>query len=93
MSGKMSMQELTAGIFLSFFERGRKTKINSIFPNRYRELGNVISKTAKRYGVSVVRTYCGHGTGKFFHCAPNVPHYEKNKAVGTMKKGHVGFFQ
>jgi methionyl aminopeptidase len=23
-----------------------------------------------------------------FHCAPNVPHYAKNKAVGIMKAGH-----
>ena len=23
-----------------------------------------------------------------FHCAPNVPHYAKNKAVGVMKAGH-----
>ena len=23
-----------------------------------------------------------------FHCAPNVPHYAKNKAVGVMKPGH-----
>ena len=24
-----------------------------------------------------------------FHCAPNVPHYAKNKAVGVMKAGHA----
>ncbi|KAF4690981.1 Methionine aminopeptidase 1 [Perkinsus olseni] len=24
-----------------------------------------------------------------FHCAPNVPHYAKNKAIGVMKKGHA----
>lgn len=51
----------------------------------------MIEKTARKYNLSVVRTYCGHGTGSLFHCAPNIPHYEKNKAVGTMKKGHVGF--
>ena len=39
--------------------------------------------------VSVVRTYCGHGIGDLFHCAPNVPHYAKNKARGTMKVGEV----
>lgn len=55
----------------------------------YREVGNVISKVAAERGLSVVRTYCGHGVGKLFHCAPNVPHYEKNKAVGKMKAGHV----
>jgi methionine aminopeptidase len=36
----------------------------------------------------VVRSYCGHGIHKLFHCAPNVPHYAKNKAVGVMKPGH-----
>lgn len=38
---------------------------------------------------SVVKTYCGHGIGKLFHCAPSVPHYARNKAVGTMQVGHV----
>ena len=33
----------------------------------------------------VVRTYCGHGLGELFHCAPNIPHYAGNKAVGVMK--------
>lgn len=39
--------------------------------------------------LSVVKTYCGHGIGDLFHCAPNVPHYRGNKAVGTMKEGQV----
>ena len=29
------------------------------------------------------------GIHKLFHCAPNVPHYAKNKAVGVMKPGHT----
>lgn len=56
---------------------------------RYREVGNVIQKHANNHGLSVVRTYCGHGIHRLFHTAPNVPHYAKNKAVGVMKKGHV----
>lgn len=36
-----------------------------------------------------MKAYCGHGIGKLFHCAPSVPHYGRNKAVGTMKEGHV----
>ena len=55
----------------------------------YRDAGDAISKVANRYGFSVVRTYCGHGVGRLFHCAPNVPHYARNKAVGTMRAGHV----
>lgn len=56
---------------------------------RYREVGNVIQKHAQSEGFSVVRSYCGHGIHKLFHCAPNVPHYAKNKAVGIMKPGHA----
>ncbi|KAI9137909.1 peptidase M24, structural domain-containing protein [Paraphysoderma sedebokerense] len=55
----------------------------------YRDLGNAIEKVAKSNGFSVVKTYCGHGIHKLFHCAPNVPHYAKNKAVGVMKPGHI----
>ena len=55
----------------------------------YRDLGTVIQKTAKANGCSVVQTYCGHGIGSLFHTAPNVPHYNKNKAKGIMKAGHV----
>eukprot|EP01016_Furgasonia_blochmanni_P039302 TRINITY_DN4867_c0_g1_i5.p2 TRINITY_DN4867_c0_g1~~TRINITY_DN4867_c0_g1_i5.p2 ORF type:complete len:126 (-),score=7.64 TRINITY_DN4867_c0_g1_i5:60-437(-) len=35
------------------------------------------------------RTYCGHGVGRFFHIAPNVPHYANNKASGVMRPGHI----
>ena len=37
----------------------------------------------------MVRTYSGHGINDLFHTAPNVPHYAKNKAIGTMKAGMV----
>lgn len=56
---------------------------------RYREIGNIISKHAHQQQFSVVRSYCGHGIHNLFHCAPNVPHYAKNKAVATMKPGHI----
>merc|ERR1712086_1052570 len=39
--------------------------------------------------LSVVKRYCGHGVGNLFHCAPSIPHYAKNKAVGVMKPGMV----
>ncbi|KAJ6502579.1 peptidase M24, structural domain-containing protein [Mycena sanguinolenta] len=44
---------------------------------------------ARANGCSSVRTYTGHGINTLFHCPPNVPHYAKNKAVGTMKAGMV----
>ncbi|KAF8722425.1 hypothetical protein HU200_022470 [Digitaria exilis] len=53
----------------------------------------------------LVKSYCGHGIGELFHCAPNIPHYSRyailldsryayivyvgNKAVGIMKAGQT----
>jgi methionyl aminopeptidase len=56
---------------------------------RYREIGDIIEKIAVRNGHSVVRTYCGHGIHRLFHCAPNIPHYSGNKAIGVMRPGHA----
>ncbi|RMZ89091.1 hypothetical protein DV736_g3681, partial [Chaetothyriales sp. CBS 134916] len=52
-----------------------------------KDFGDIIEKHAKSQKLSVVKTYCGHGIHSFFHCAPNVPHYAKNKAVGKCKQG------
>ena len=43
----------------------------------------------KANGCSVVRTYVGHGINSSYHTTPNIPHYAKNKAIGTMKPGMV----
>lgn len=56
---------------------------------RYREIGEVINRHACLSGLSVVKSYCGHGIGELFHCAPNIPHYSRNKAVGVMKAGQT----
>eukprot|EP00887_Chlorella_sp_A99_P002173 scaffold21.g2173.t1 len=56
---------------------------------RYREIGDIVTKHAQAHGFSVVKTYCGHGIGDLFHCAPNVPHYAHNKAKGIMRAGEV----
>eukprot|EP00041_Stephanoeca_diplocostata_P007824 m.112874 g.112874 ORF g.112874 m.112874 type:complete len:392 (+) comp17048_c0_seq1:42-1217(+) len=55
---------------------------------RYRDMGNIISKHAHANNFSVVRSYCGHGIHSEFHTAPSIPHYSKNKAPGVMKPGH-----
>ncbi|RKP14121.1 peptidase M24, structural domain-containing protein [Piptocephalis cylindrospora] len=55
----------------------------------YRDFGQVIDKHARSKGFSVVKTYCGHGIHRYFHCAPDVPHYARNKAVGVLKPGHI----
>ncbi|KIK08659.1 hypothetical protein K443DRAFT_672191 [Laccaria amethystina LaAM-08-1] len=55
----------------------------------FRDIGKVIEPIARANGCAVVRTYTGHGINDLFHTAPNIPHYAKNKAVGTMKAGMV----
>ena len=80
----------------------------------YRDLGNTISRVARRAGerrrccvavvpfllrftaplclgagLSVVKSYCGHGVHRLFHTSPNVPHYARSKAVGVMRPGHI----
>jgi methionyl aminopeptidase len=55
----------------------------------YRDVGAPIERVARAGKCSVVTAYVGHGIGTLFHCAPDVPHYKKNKAVGVMKPGHV----
>lgn len=55
----------------------------------YRDLGPVIQKHASKNKCTVNKTYCGHGIGTLFHTAPTIPHYQKNRAKGVMKKGHV----
>ena len=55
----------------------------------YRDLGGVITKHINGAGFAVDRTYCGHGIGEWFHCAPNIPHYAGHKAKFTMKAGHI----
>ncbi|KAL7668760.1 hypothetical protein ACOME3_009451 [Neoechinorhynchus agilis] len=56
---------------------------------RYRDLGSIIEKHAGANGLSVVRSYCGHGIHRLFHCNPSIPHYGKNRAFGVMKEGHA----
>ncbi|ESZ97245.1 methionine aminopeptidase [Sclerotinia borealis F-4128] len=53
----------------------------------FREFGDIIEKRAKESKCSVIKAYCGHGINSLFHCAPNIPHYAKNKAVGAAKPG------
>lgn len=55
----------------------------------FRDFGETISNVCRRAGFSVVKSYCGHGIGSLFHCAPNIPHYARNKANGSCKPGMV----
>lgn len=50
--------------------------ILSVRPNEmFRDFGRIIQGHVTKGGFEVVRSYCGHGIGELFHCAPNVPHY------------------
>ncbi|KIY64928.1 methionine aminopeptidase [Cylindrobasidium torrendii FP15055 ss-10] len=55
----------------------------------FRDIGKVIEPVARANGCATVRTYTGHGVHELFHCSPNIPHYAKNKAVGTMRPGMI----
>lgn len=55
----------------------------------YRYIGDAIGARADQDGYGVIQSVCGHGIGALFHCAPQVPHYAKNKTAGVMKVGHV----
>ena len=50
--------------------------------NKLGDIGYAIQTYAEKHNYSVVRDYCGHGTGKTFHTMPNVMHYgEKNTGM------------
>ena len=55
----------------------------------YRDCGEAIARVAKQFKCTVNQTYCGHGIGELFHTSPNIPHYDKNKAKGSMQAGHI----
>eukprot|EP00933_Yihiella_yeosuensis_P029695 TRINITY_DN23318_c1_g1_i2.p1 TRINITY_DN23318_c1_g1~~TRINITY_DN23318_c1_g1_i2.p1 ORF type:complete len:556 (-),score=128.58 TRINITY_DN23318_c1_g1_i2:295-1722(-) len=55
----------------------------------YRQLGAVIEEEANKNDCVIATSFCGHGIGRLFHGPPDVPHFKKNKTVGTMKPGHV----
>ncbi|KAI0394900.1 methionine aminopeptidase 1 [Xylariaceae sp. FL0594] len=52
-----------------------------------REFGKVIEEHAKSRGLVVIKTWGGHGINTEFHPPPWIPHYARNKAVGTCKPG------
>ncbi|KAL4880648.1 putative methionine aminopeptidase, type I [Aspergillus karnatakaensis] len=52
-----------------------------------REFGKIIEKHATSRGTVIIKTWGGHGIHTEFHPPPWIPHYGKNKAVGTCKPG------
>lgn len=51
------------------------------------DIGHAIQSFAEGHNYSVVRDYCGHGIGDFFHGAPNVLHYGSPGTGLTLEEG------
>jgi methionyl aminopeptidase len=56
---------------------------------RIGDIGAAIQEYAHAQGCSVVRDYVGHGIGREFHTAPQVPHYGKRGDGKRLKAGMV----
>jgi len=56
---------------------------------RIGDIGAAIVQYAHSHGCSVVRDYVGHGIGREFHTAPQVPHYGKRGDGKRLKAGMV----
>ncbi len=57
--------------------------------NRIGDIGHAIQQHAERHGYSVVRAFVGHGTGIYFHEAPDVTHYGVPHTGAEMIPGMV----
>tara|TARA_Y100000590_G_scaffold46113_1_gene48971 strand:+ start:1091 stop:1867 length:777 start_codon:yes stop_codon:yes gene_type:complete len=53
------------------------------------DIGSVIQKHVESQGFSVVRDFCGHGTGKNFHEPPNILHFGEPKTGDELKTGMI----
>ena len=54
---------------------------------RIGDIGAAIQEYAESQGFSVVRDFVGHGIGKVFHTAPQVPHYGKRGKGARIEPG------
>jgi methionyl aminopeptidase len=53
------------------------------------DIGAAIQEYAEAHGFSVVRDFVGHGVGRTFHTAPQVPHYGKRGKGRKLRAGMV----
>jgi methionyl aminopeptidase len=56
---------------------------------RIGDIGAAIQEYAEGQGCSVVQDYVGHGIGREFHMAPQVPHYGKRGNGKRMRAGMI----
>lgn len=62
--------------------------IAAVRPGRtFGDVGHAIQTFVEAQGCSVVRQFMGHGIGRKFHTAPNVPHYGKPGEGARIKRG------
>lgn len=54
---------------------------------RVRDIGSAIQDHAEGFGYGVVREYVGHGIGRVFHEAPQVPHYRAKGENPRLRAG------
>ena len=55
---------------------------------RVGDIGKAIENYAHEQGFSVVEDFVGHGLGRVFHTAPQIPHYDKGRGP-RLEKGMV----
>jgi methionyl aminopeptidase len=53
------------------------------------DVGHAIQQHAEKARFSIVRDFCGHGTGQIFHCPPSVLHYGQPGEGTLLKKGMI----
>jgi methionyl aminopeptidase len=53
---------------------------------RVGDIGKAIQQYAEGQGFSVVKDFVGHGIGRIFHTAPQIPHYFQSRGV-RLEKG------
>jgi methionyl aminopeptidase len=56
---------------------------------RIGDIGAAIQDYAESQGFSVVRDFVGHGVGRVFHTAPQIPHYGKRGKGKKLRPGMV----
>jgi methionyl aminopeptidase len=55
--------------------------------NRIGDIGYAIQSHAEAHGYSVVRQFIGHGIGRSFHTAPEVPHFGRQNTGMRLRPG------
>ena len=64
--------------------------IETIRPkSRVRDIGVAIQQHAEQFGYGVVREYVGHGIGRSFHEAPQIPHYRNPGPTLRLREGMI----